>query len=172
MSSSFFFFCVCFNFLKVSFTMPVTRKSENMRDVYFPNMQPIQEKCNQAPTNEGDVQPNHELPLPIRAPLFILLLFFLLTCFPSPANVCALGLLLLHPSNPGAAGPLKPPVKGPYQRFHKDRIEVLFFFSSSSISTWSRLQQRKVQKVKNWRWSCCRRVSLNEKSASTPWITV
>jgi len=108
--------------------MPVTRKSENMRDVYFPNMQPIQEKCNQAPTNEGDVQPNHELPLPIRAPLFILLLFFLLTCFPSPANVCALGLLLLHPSNPGAAGPLKPPVKGPYQRFHKDRIEVLFFF--------------------------------------------
>ena len=58
--------------------MPVTRKSENMRDGYFPNMQPIQEKCNQAPTNEGDVQPNHELPLPIRAPLFILLLFFFL----------------------------------------------------------------------------------------------
>lgn len=62
--------------------MPVTRRNENMRDVSsFPNMQPIQEKCNQAPTNEGDVQPNQELPLPIRVPLFTLSFFSLFTCF-------------------------------------------------------------------------------------------
>lgn len=98
--------------------MPVTRRNENMRDVSsFPNMQPIQEKCNQAPTNEGDVQPNQELPLPIRVPLFTLSFFFPFYLFFSPANVCALGIVMLHPSNPGAAGPLKPPVKGPYRRF-------------------------------------------------------